>query len=280
MKHLLLARFQGALLGGNSIYLNPHQTQPNPLVTENLPALLGGIDSLIRCQGFNREDWLQSSYPSIAQPTQAIVTMLPLMLFFHDDRGRLAEVVTELGESWQLDRVTITGTLAIGYLLAAAITENLQPNQIIPELSTALPEIDPLVSEQLSIIPALLDRYASLHQVRAVFTPIAHPIATPIALASYCFLSAPEDFNLAVRRAHHINYQNHLTCALTGILAGAHNSFTGMPIGAYLATQGREQILPRSAKLLAVWSGSYQSDYNLPLDMSALAAPSVIQRRS
>jgi hypothetical protein len=279
MKHLLLARFQGALLGGNTIYVNPHQMKPNQLMAQNLTTLYGGIESLIRCEGFSREDWLQSTVSTIEQPPQAMVTTLPLMLFFHDDRAQLADVLTQVHESWELDEITSSAILAIGYLLSQAITENLDPTTIIPEILAALVKPHPIVSEQLTTAHDLLDRYASLHQVRSAFKPPAHPMAIAIALASYCFLSMPEDFSLAIRLANQIKYQNQLICALTGILAGAHNSFTGIPLRVCLATQGREQLLRLSERLLAVWSGVYQSEHSHPLQISTVAAPSVIQRR-
>jgi hypothetical protein len=279
MKHLLLARFQGVLLGGNTIYLTPQQMKPNQLMVDNLSAIVGGVESLIRRGGFNREDWLQSTLSTIDRPAQAIVTSIPLMLFFHEDRARFQDIITQLNDWWNIDRATTIATIAIGYLLAAAMTENLDPQTIIPEILAELPETDPIVVEQLTTAHNLLDRAASLHQVVSTFTPAAHPMVTAIALASYCFLSIPADYSLALRRANGVKHQNQLLCALTGILAGAHNSLTGIPIGGYLATPGREQLIRLSEQLFAVWSGSYHSDRPFPLPLSLVAAPRVIQRR-
>jgi hypothetical protein len=101
---------------------------------------------------------------------------------------------------------------------------------------------------------------------------------TPTVLAIYCFLSTPEDFRIAIRRAYQIEDRSQFICALTGILAGAYNSLTGIPLNGYIATQERLQWLLTAQNLLTTWAGVYQ-----PLSAAApltVASPQVIQRRN
>ena len=98
-------------------------------------------------------------------------------------------------------------------------------------------------------------------------------------LAISGFMATPEDFSVATRRVARLETQSSLTCALTGILAGAHNSLSGIPLNGYIATQDKTQWCSLAAQLLNAWAGvdlQHPQPPDLPL---AIAAPNVIQRR-
>jgi ADP-ribosylglycohydrolase len=292
MQHLLVTRFQGALIGTQTIYLTAHQIAPNQLAIETTPALLGGIDSLIRCGRFDLADWLQSTFPTTDDPRRAIVAMLPLMLFFHDDRVKLREVVVTASHSWQLDWESCSSAVVLGYIISRSLKESLTPRTLIAQLLEETSNIHPLLFQELSEIDRLLDSSSSLHRVMQVLTANAHPIITPTVLAIYCFLSTPEDFSLAMLRARRTNYDLRFTCALTGMFAGAHNSLTGIPLNGTIATQSPERWLSGAEALLATWAGieiDPRSTTPTPLLPAStqpavayalpVAAPQVIQRR-
>jgi hypothetical protein len=292
MKHLLLTRFQGALIGARTIYLSPQQIAPNQLVIDATPALMGGIASLIRCGRFDAQDWAQSTEMKTNSPHQAIVAMLPLMLFFHDDRVKLQETLVNVSHSWQLDWETCSSAVALGYIVSRSLTESLTPRTVIAQLLAETSNLHPLVFQELGTIDRLLDQSSSLRQVTQKLTAIAHPIITPIALAIYCLLSTPEDFGTAMLRARRTEYESQFTCALTGILAGAHNSLSGIPLNGVIATQESEQWMSAAAALLAAWAGVYRQpssttpvgslpDRSQPVVADALpvASPQVMQRR-
>lgn len=291
MNHLLLTRFQGALIGGNIIYFTPQQIAPNPLMTETTPALMGGIDSSIRCGGFEAQDWLQSTSIIDRDPQRAIVAMLPLMLFFHDDRVKLREIILNVSHTWELDWETCSSAVSIGYLISRSLCETLSPTAIIVQLLDEMTNLHPLLFQQLSMIDRLLEQSSSLTQVTQKLAIAPHPIITPTVLAIYCFLCTPEDFSLAIRRAHQIEARSPLTCALTGILAGVHNSSTGIPLNGLLATPQREQWMTAAENLLNGWAGVYSVNSETPVGLlppsqqSAIpyaipvAAPKVMQRR-
>jgi hypothetical protein len=274
MKHLLLTRLQGALIGGNTMYINAQQIAPNQLIVDLTPALVSGIDSLI-CQGkFDPQDWLQSTFVDPASPDRAMVAMLPIMLFFHDERVKLREILVNVSHAWQLDWETCSSAVAIGYIISRSMTESFDPRTIIAQLLDETINIHPLLFQELSTLDRLLARSSSLHQIAQRLNPTPHPIISSTVLAIYCFLSTPEDFTIATRRAYHIQPRSELTCALTGILAGVHNSLTGIPLNGDIATQDRVQWLSAAASLFATWAGVYREHSSMSRSMPLLPASS------
>jgi hypothetical protein len=281
MNQLLLNRFQGALIGGNIIYLNPHQVAPNQLIIDTSSALIDGINGLIYPDRFIAQDWAKSINSDSCSPDRLMVAMLPLMLFFHEDRVKLREILIDVSHSWQLDWETCSSAIAIGYIISRSLTESFNPQTIIFQLLDEMNNLHPLLFQSLSTIAELLEQPSSLHQITRRLTT-THPIITPTILAIYCALSTPADFSLSTRRAYHTKNRSPLTCALTGMLAGAQNSLTGIPLNGYLATQSRVEWLSAAESLLNAWAGVYhnyssQSTASYPLPVSA---PRVIQRRS
>jgi hypothetical protein len=290
MQHLLLTRFQGALIGGNIIYLTPQQIAPNQLAIDTAPSLKAGIASLMRCGGFNEQDWLASTSSVAAHPDRAIVAMLPIMLFFHDDRAKLREVILNLGRSWQLDWETCSCAVAIGCIIARSLTERFSPSAIITQVLDETVNLHPLLFQQLGAVDRLLEQSSSLAQTAQRFLTTEHPTIAETVLAIYCFLSSPEDFSLAILRARQIQAKSQLICTLTGIFAGTQNSSSSIPLNGLLATQEREQWLLAAKNLLDLWAGVYDAStqpigllppgsqpavaYGLPV-----AAPKVMQRR-
>lgn len=278
MKHLLLTRLQGALIGANTIYSDRYQISPNKLLLDTNLALTDGMSSLTRHGKYESQDWTENIFTDIPNPERAMVAMLPLMLFFHDDRVKLREILVNVSHSWHLDWETCSSAVAIGYIISRSLTESLN-SRTIAQLLDEMPNLHPRIFQELRTIDRSSDR-TSLHQVAQRLAIDSHPIITPTVLAIYCFLSTPEDFSLATRRAYHSQSPSQLTCALTGILAGAHNSLTGIPLNSYIATQHKEQWLSAAESLLAAWAGVYRG---LPsansADSLAVASPRVMQRR-
>ncbi|MCY7366758.1 MAG: hypothetical protein LH474_01225 [Chamaesiphon sp.] len=281
MKHLLLNRFQGALIGGNITYISPYQIVPNQLVLNTTPILISGIDSLIRYDRFEPQDWAKNIAIDIISPDRSMVAMLPLMLFFHDNRIKLREILIDVSHAWQLDWETCSSAIAIGYIISRSLTESFNPQTIISQLLDEMNNLHPLLFQSLSTIAQLSEQSSSLYQITKRLTT-THPIMTPTILAIYCALSTPADFGLATRRAYHTKNRSPLTCALTGILSGAQNSITGIPLNGDLATQDRAQWLLGAENLLNAWAGVYHEHSSQPMAIYPLsvAAPKVMQRRN
>ncbi len=281
MNHLLSSRFQGALIGGNTVYLSSYQIAPNQLIIDTTPALTSGIASLIYHDRFIAQDWAKNISIDTSNPEQSIVAMLPLMLFFHDDRVKLREILINVSHAWQLDWETCSSAIAIGYIISRSLTESFDPKTIIPQLLDEMNNLHPLLFQSLSTIAQLLEQPSSLHQITQPLNTL-HPMIESTILAIYCTLSTPEDFSLATRRAYHTKNRSLLTCALTGILAGAQNSLTGIPLNGYLATQDRVEWLSAAENLLNAWAGVYHnySSQSTAIYPLSVASPRVMQRRN
>ena len=286
MKHLLLNRFQGGLIGANIIYINRQQLIPNPLIIDTTPALIHGVErSIDRTRG-KHQDWAQNIFTDTPQPEQAIVAMLPLMLFFHDDRVKLRDILIDVSHTWQLDWETCSSAIAIGYIISRSLTESFSRRTIIPQLLDEMSNLYPLLFQELSTIDRLLDDATSLRAIIQRMATISHPIIAATAMAIYCFVSTPEDFSLAIRRAYRVQDRSGLTCALTGILAGTQNSLEGIPLNGYLATQDRVRWLLAAESLLNSWAGVYREHSSSPsmallsfANPLSIASPQVMQRR-
>jgi hypothetical protein len=286
MKHLLLTRFQGALIGGNIIYINSQQIAINQLILDLTPSLFSGIDSLVRYGKFDRQDWIENIFTNPPSGDRAILAMLPSILFFHDDRVKLREILIDISHGWQLDWETCSSAVAIGYIISRSLTESLQPQTIIERLLDETINLHPLLFQGLSTLDRLIDGSYSLHRVIQKLSISSHPIVRSTLIAIYCFLSTPEDLSLSLRRAYRIDDSSHLICAIAGMLSGAHNSLIGIPLNGYLATQERDQWLSSAAKLLDAWAGidrDRSSMNSISSELAtyplAVAAPQVIQRR-
>jgi hypothetical protein len=287
MKHLLLARFQGALIGGNIIYLSSGQITYNQLMIDAAPALAAGINCLIDRGQFDIRDWSQNIIADITSPEQAVTAMLPLMLFFHEDRIKLRAAIIAVSHAWELDWETCSSAVAIGYIISRSLTESFDPSLVVAQLLDQTINLHPLLFQELSLIDRLTDQSSSLHQV-AQRLAIFPPIITATVWAIYCLITTPEDFSLATRRAAQIEDRSLLTYALTGILAGVHNSLQEIPLHGLLATENRSEWLSSAANLLATWAGiDHVMTAAFPIDGSfrqttplLVAAPNVMQRRN
>ena len=270
-----------------------------------------GAKSLIRLGRFDIDDWrdVQHSAESIIKPnyqssstewmnsvfSKAIISTLPLILFYHENPIKLRQNLQQIVDVWQVnsrgaisESLLLESALAVGYAIAQSLTERLKPDTLIPQTIAFLGETQSPMAQQLAQVQTLLDQGAGLE--RAV-TQLQHRFAqptTPIALAFYCFLGTLEDLQLSVRRAARIEYQPQITSAITGALSGAYNSTSGIPISwrnlsrKPLAAWGMTsvaQMLELSDSLVAVWSGVYDhsADSVELTPVAAIAAPRVIR---
>ena len=315
MRYSLLSRFRGTLLGsfvgeildrdlgrvlGESTLRPPEpgNDKPSPILSDWSQIATCGTKSLIRCGRLDVEDWLlhstntQSSFTLLkraATSNQAAVATLPIALFFHDDEIKLRQQLLAGAAVWQQESEGYEGILAVGYAIAQALTEKLDPTTLIPRILVYLGTSQTPVVQQLEQVQTLLEQGAGLDttftQLRREAQRRGESLLRPhtsIALAFYCFLSTPEHFHLCVSRAARISYQPLITAALTGALAGAYNSSIGIPMGWRLATNqinlGSER-LQLADRLFASWSGVYDVSTAQLCHRAAVAAPRVIQPR-
>jgi ADP-ribosylglycohydrolase len=312
MRYSLLSRFRGAFLGAaiGEIWGAYGESWQMGVENDSTPQLgwgrlvVRGTEGLIRQGKLDLADWyetpqkrLDGSSSSLGQELGAIISTVPVALFFHEDEVKLRQNLQQVADVWQDDSVVKDGTLAIGYAIASALKEKLNPQTLIPKTIQYLDADTPLV-KQLWQVQSLLEEGAGLQTTINQLIPrtLAPPPNFPVALAFYCFLSTIEDLSLAVLRAARCP-QAQITCAIAGALSGAYNSTAGIPVAWRLALNQQPndssaldklwglnceaQLLRLAARLLAAWSGVYNAEKFLidPNQVFAVGAPQVIKPR-
>jgi ADP-ribosylglycohydrolase len=338
MRYSLLSQFQGTLLGavlGEFIYQELSIFSPSKQESDNLAdsqqitfqevgnnraihrTLRGEIAiisarSLVKYEGLELEDWQEnwtkwkskklSEYPnsgvSLRVVSEIAIASLPVAMLYHEEEAKLREKLDKIGEVWQGKSDVKLSNLAVGYAIALALKEKLEPQTLITQIINILEEECPLV-ELLKEVQSLLERRADLETAIRHLSNKAKSIETeaiiPVCLAFYCFLSTPENWQLAVQRAARTGRGSQI-CAIVGALSGAYNSSAGIPVewrGALNfrlrktsgliseAVASEAEIIELAKTLLAIWCGVYnpktmENKLNL---VPAVAASNVIRPR-
>lgn len=327
MRYSLSSRFRGTLIGaavgellGYGSWVSQHSSTPaipavklpdNEIKFVNLALL--GTKSLIRQGRFDVSDWrntfgkncdlqplqLASEHAVNQISTKAVISTLPIALFYHEDEIKLRQnLQSALIAVGQDDPESRDAALAIGYAIAQSLQEKLQI-KLIPQTIAFLEGSQTGVAQKLQKVNNLLQQNAGLERVVTQVSQDSQ-LSTSIALAFYCYLSTLEDFNLGVRRAVQTSNQSQITSAITGAFSGAYNSAAGigsaLKLGLWRYTQSvhptnsiqqagevktETQMLELCDLLVAVWSGVYEQaiDQTELTTTAAIAAPRVIRFR-
>ncbi|RCJ18641.1 hypothetical protein A6S26_28050 [Nostoc sp. ATCC 43529] len=313
MRYSLISRFRGTLFGA---FLGGSLSSSDGIEPQNYPdfgrmAILG-IQSLISLGRLDLDDWISRQQQASLDlaPTDMIIATLPVALFFHENPIKLRKNLLHVLKIWDDDPVVRDGTLAVGYAIALALTEKLDPLTLIPQIISFLQETPTSIPKKLLRIQNFLEQGAGLERVQAEFAG-KEKLSNSLAIAFYCFLSTLEDFRLAVLRATHksdsklqdaTNLIAHSTGAITAALSGAYNTTAGIPLNwrvllleknsPALELRSFDEMLELADALVTVWSGLYN---NVRLDpkelteegcavsraalLSVYAAPRVIRLR-
>jgi len=259
------------------------------------------------------DDWIgrqQQESPHLLETDdisiKIIISTLPVALFFHENPIKLRQNLLRVLKIWDDDPVVRDGTLAVGYAIALALTEKLDPLTLIPQTVSFLGETPTSIPKKLLRVQNLLQQGAGLSRAQAEFAK-KEKLSNTIAMAFYCFLSTLEDFRLAVLQATHNGNTkvqdatpiiSQATGAITGALSGAYNGTGGIPVNWQVLLLQRNspawgltnfsQMLELTDAFVAVWSGVYDLALN-PTELteeecemallSVYAAPRVIRSR-
>ncbi|MEH2086553.1 ADP-ribosylglycohydrolase family protein [Nostoc sp.] len=314
MRYSPISRFKGTLLGA---LLGGSLGAGGKVQFESCPDLgrmaVLGIQSLIALGRLDLDDWIERqqeeslhSAPTDDISIKIIIATLPVALFFHENPIKLRQNLLRVLKIWENDPVVRDGTLAVGYAIALALTEKLDPITLIPQTISFIGETPTSIPKKLLRVQNLLEQGAGLSTVQAEFAK-EEKLSNTIAMAFYCFLSTLEDFRLTVLQAtHNDNSQvqdatllnSQATGAITGALSGAYNGTGGIPVNWQVLLLQRNspvwgltsfsQMLELTDAFVAVWSGVYNLTLNpreLTEDgcevapLSVYAAPRVIRSR-
>ena len=105
-----------------------------------------------------------------------------------------------------------------------------------------------------------------------------------MAAALYCFLSTPEDLRLCILRSQQQEKNIPGLSALTGSLAGAYNSTSGIPIQWHQLINNHSELKDYKEQidfLFAKWSGiCYPSKTGIPAQQPVASGGTIQARRN
>lgn len=258
---------------------------------------------------------LENSKWEEARVWETAIASVPLAMLYHEQETKLREKLNQIVEVCQGNLDVKLNNLAVGYAIALGLQEKLDPETAIPKTISYLEEEGPLV-ELLKEVQSLLEKRADLETAitklskkakamketlsgmgeeskkkKAIACPI--PSLMPLPLAFYCFLSSPENWELAVLRAARTGRGSQI-CALVGALSGAYNSISGIPVAWRRtldprlektpamgeAATGEAEIIKLATSLWALWCGVYNPEITDKMEeVPAVAASNVIRPR-
>jgi hypothetical protein len=236
----------------------------------------------------------QSNRETAALGAELAIATLPIALFFHDDEVKLRQTIKKALKEQGHSELQY-GALAIGFAIAQALKERLDPLHLIPHVITYLqeqnlpPDVYVDLINKLKQGQTLLQERSNLHAAIRTLLP-SNCFGSgngEIALALFCFLSTPEDMHLSMCRAARCGNSSRIISALTGALSGAYNSSAEAFLEWDLVVTDSARILDGqisasevcqlAARLLAIWSGADDSaSSSISL---AIAAPGIIRPR-
>lgn len=316
MRYYPLGRFQGTLLGtvvGGFLGNESQQNFRENYVEENqstagtclgtqknaqrfdfrcMELTIFCAENLLKYQGWHLGKWL-NDWEKLHQNNGDIITKIkgdrlvlmsiPLAIFYHDNLTKLRQIYQELAVISLEENLGIETMQVIGYAIAMALREELDPQTLIDQtidylnpnliVEQQLKLIDQLVKNKTALATAtnqILKHNLTLERQKYSSSPdpdsrSSIPLSLEITLALYCFLSTPTDWDLAVLRALRMGQEPTFTGALVGALAGAHNSMSSIPIKHRINPLPYPRLPPQSdnsqeiqqlgSDLFALWSG-------------------------
>lgn len=266
MHYSLISRFRGTLSGGLLV-----QSQANQ--EKDICGAVASCESLIALGKFDFEDWSERQHMELLlkQPTYqvletAILATLPLALFFHENPVKLRHCLLDLGRIWGDDLIVRDSTLAVSFAITLALTEQLTPTMLIPQLVSFIGETTTDLPYKLLKVNELLEQRASLQQAKSEFSKY-ETASNVLAMGFYSFLATLEDFRLSILLAHQNGIHSPLVSAIAGALSGAYNSTAGIPIPWQIECSELKSSIPGqntfremvrlADELFATWSGLY-----------------------
>jgi len=151
---------------------------------------------------------------------------------------------------------TITGSLAIAYLVARAAAGTL-------DLATAIDDTIALigpcrVADNLRVAQRLLDEDHTTAEALAEIGTTGWVVHT-VAAATYCFLKTPTDFERSVIDAVMGGYDADTTAAITGAISGAYNGEASIPLRWRTHVENADEIRALAQALWKLESGEAHS---------------------
>lgn len=225
------------------------------------------------------------------------IATLPIALFFHDDLLLQQQHLRQTVQTWGGTPSMEDWAAVFGYAIAQMLKEQLNPSQLISHLlsdwSGADPDLrqrSPQILPALELLGSLIEQGTASRLTVLRLEELLPQDHKTIALALYCFLCTPDSWQLSVLHAARFLPINPVLGALTGCLSGAYNSHSSLPIAWKTASLQSFSCAQSSSapitcaelatRLLAAWSGMFDSSHRLAANTLPVASPRFSYSRS
>lgn len=206
------------------------------------------------------------------------LSVLPVVLYYHDYWHYLAEFVTKRGKQLQKSQIEIDNVLVWCYAVRLALRGELASYNLTEGVVQGTKIQQDSVILWLKKLELFFLEGLSLEELLEDLCSIDHK---EIALSLFCFLSNPQDFELTVRQALFLEQSFARASALSGVLSGAYNGLTGIPINwrnLYWHQSFDRQLIVQIEEMIDEWLGIDQGK-NKRNTSSVITAPQILQPR-
>jgi hypothetical protein len=295
MRHSILIKIQGGLaamyiaqqvsLSMLSSNATDEARQQERDTFKNYALLAGAsMESIIHCREMRLQDWLTTT-SRLCTPDRLAIAIIPVAMYLQEDVPKLQETLRAIGKHHQLDPENIASLVFLGTAIAYLITEQAPLFQLIPKVLETLPGTKDVLAKQLQLIQEYLYPEDAEEGVPTNIPELIAKVAQskqsyllPVAMAMYCFLCTPTNFQVAVQRSAQIPGQPALTLALTGALVGTYQGLGCIPTSWYNnGSRGADQLTQLADRLISTWAGAYNPGLGLLDRSNVVAAPAMIQ---
>ncbi|MFN3467766.1 MAG: ADP-ribosylglycohydrolase family protein [Candidatus Brocadiales bacterium] len=150
----------------------------------------------------------------------------PVGLFYHNDLPSLREAVRKAVIITHNNQEAVAGALAVAYLVAKSVREELNPDTTIQDVSDFIGPCK--VRENLLRAGELLDLGATPGKALETLGTSGYVVET-VASAVFCLLYSPNDFYNTVVNAVSGGADTDTTATVAGAISGSYNGIKGIP---------------------------------------------------
>ncbi|HHT9130985.1 MAG TPA: ADP-ribosylglycohydrolase family protein [Candidatus Tripitaka californicus] len=174
----------------------------------------------------------------------------PVGLFYHNDLPALKEAVRKAVIITHNNPEAVAGALAVAYLVARSVREELHPDTAVREVSDF---IGPgKVRENLQRAGGLLDSGATPEEALKTLGTSGYVVET-VASAVFCFLYSPDDFYKTVVNAVEGGVDSDTTAAVAGAVSWSYNGTKGIPDDWLKGVEDSAGLQALAGRLYTAW---------------------------
>lgn len=280
MGYCLLSKFRGAWFGslmgegnsglrGNSPLLSFSQPLSSQLSTQEIESIIEEPESLLNDLGGN-----SAQFPL----SKLILSILPVILYYHDDWHYLSAFLRQTENSFPHIRSEIDSILVWCYVVRLTLRgENVShglANRVA--IGTGLKQASAI--QWLNRVETCCSNGFSSIQLMEELSFLEN---WEIPLSLFCFLNNSEDFYLTIQQALSLEGKKTKIAALSGILSGAYNGWTGIPVHWRNWCQEQDfypEITNKIETIIKEWLGIDSLSNTMALS-SVISSPKILQLR-